>query len=112
LQDVNLSQIAFPRGTSEVVLSFLNMVDGAPVGSLVCRGLLAFVYHNLPDEALPQYIGEVTLGRIDSAEAWRLLEQAGYQLEPAAEPRGLLYKVSIEGGITIDIVCHEAELLP
>ena len=112
LVDVNLSEIEFPASRSEAVLTFLNMSDGDGVGSLVCSGLVAFVYHNFAGGGLPQYVGEVNCRGVTGGEARSLIARHGYACGANQnEPLGELHHVHIEGDSVIEIMCRDVKLM-
>jgi hypothetical protein len=111
LADVNLYEIAFPAPSSKVVLTFLNMSDGAGIGSLVCTGVIAFAYHTYEGGGLPQYVGEVDRASVTPEAVPALLERLRYGFNGPIDG-DQFYHVHIEGGLVIDIVCTEAQLVP
>jgi hypothetical protein len=116
LADVNLSDIAFPESSSNVVLSFLNMSDGGAVGSLVCNGLVVFAYQTAPGSGLPQYVGEVNHALVSGDGASALLQRLRYDFKDsrggALIPDAVqIHHVCIEGGVSIEIVCAEVRLV-
>lgn len=113
LNDVNLTEIHYAKDGSSVTFIFLNMSDGAVVGTLTCVGVAFFSCSNDPDCTLPQYVGEVTCTPIaNRKDALSLLNKLGYGY---SDPSGIelvevtaeLFHVHLEGGLMIDVVCRE-----
>jgi hypothetical protein len=114
LDDVNLSEIEFESAGRNAVLTFLNMSDGAVVGTLRCQGLAFFKYSVGPGDCLPQYAGEVNCTKLaDRDEAWNLLQSLGFGYRDFARDKifgnGVcLQYVRVEGAFTLYIVCRDA----
>jgi hypothetical protein len=109
--DVNLSEIQFPGSSSEVLLRFLNMSDGAAVGALVCVGVIAFTYRDALECALPAYIGKVDHTLITAPNAGGLLERLGIRVDMGRLPVEI-HHVRVEGGLDIEIVCRAVTQIP
>ena len=112
LTDVNLSEIQFTPSTSDVVLDFLNMSDGNNTGTLVCRGVIAFLYHAPVDVSLPVYIGQVDIARLSGDDADTLLKRLGRDSWDGEEAlSGEIDYVRAEGWCVVEIACLAAKVV-
>jgi len=117
LHDVNLAEIAFAKEGQELVLTFLNMIDGHAVGVVNCTGVLVLEYHTALS-SLPLYVGEVNLGEMTIvAEGQEVLNRLNYSFFDSSgtvlrPSRDTLHFLQVEGGeVRIQIVCEELRFL-
>jgi hypothetical protein len=117
LDDVNLSEINFRSDpVAETEFLFLNMSDGAEVGSLICTGVLVFSYQARHGFDFPLYIGEVNHAVVPPDKAESLLERLhgvyGEFPDPTVSDGGRLHYIHMEGSNLIKLACTGVKFLP
>ena len=68
IDDVNLDQIVFGRDGKTLRLEFIDMYQGAPVGTLECRDVILLNYNNGDSEGFATYVAAIDICELQPPE--------------------------------------------